>query len=374
MSDKDVFMRVDELGDLYLYDVLISYIYPRVFVCEDIYDSKYLFYEVGSKENKDTWLVAKITKKEYYSLIDREKAIQQAYSKKSSFEVFSISKTYGDEKDIVNLSYNIVEWVKKLPKEPVFADKEIPDDADLETLEAARELGTTTFDIRLFPGTDRHFVPQRIMYDLCSAVTSLTGSVFGQKRGDALRVATAPGSCIVRFSFPEQINLFDECDASNEMKVINDVLASESISEGLEKVKNRELFIKSYSKILDSIRRANSDVRFTTASPNSVKVSKIELSKENVKSRYEYIKNISKVEKESLTIKGTLIALDVKNKSFKIQLEDGTIKSGSVINDLLEKETFEVPKAYEVLVDVERLYTDNGLNFKERYSLKELYA
>ena len=198
--------------------------------------------------------------------------------------------------------------------------------------------------------------------------------VFVQKRGDALRVATAPGSCIVRFSFPEQINLFDECDASNEMKVINDVLASESISEGLEKVKNRELFIKSYSKILDSIRRANSDVRFTTASPNSVKVSKIELSKENVKSGYEYIKNISKVEKERLRIKGTLIALDVKNKSFKIQLEDGTIKSGSVINDLLEKETFEVPKAYEVLVDVERLYTDNGLNFKERYSLKELYA
>ena len=39
MSDKEVFMQVAELGDLYLYDVLISYIYPRVFVCEDTYDS-----------------------------------------------------------------------------------------------------------------------------------------------------------------------------------------------------------------------------------------------------------------------------------------------------------------------------------------------
>lgn len=371
MSDKEVFMQVAELGNLYLYDILLSYIYPRVFVCEDIYDSKYLFYEVESNENKDTWVVSKLTKKDYYALVDRKKAIQKAYDNKKGYDIFSISKIYGDT-DIVKLNYDAKEWIKKLPIEPVFAEKEILDDIIQETLEVARETGETTFDIRLFPGTDRHFVPHNIMSDLCDAMTSLTSAVFGQKRSEALRVATAKGSCIVRFSFPEQINLFNESDAANEMNIINKILSSESISEGLDKVKDQAKFIRSYSKILDSIRRTNSDVQFTTASPNSTEVKKVEMSKEMVKSRYDDVKDIRRVETESLILKGTLIALDVKTKKFKLQLSDGSIKSGVVTNDFLTKGSFEIPKYYNATVDVEKLYTDNIFNYKERYCLKDL--
>lgn len=125
MGDKEVFMQVKELGDLYLYDVLLAYIYPRVFVCEDIYNSKYLFYEVGSKDNKDTWVVAKVTAKEYYSLVDRKKAIQKAYENKTYFNLFTISKNYGEEEDVVELAFDANEWLKKLPKEPLFAEKEV---------------------------------------------------------------------------------------------------------------------------------------------------------------------------------------------------------------------------------------------------------
>ncbi len=374
MSDKEVFMRVAELGDLYLYDVLLSYIYPRVFVCEDIYDSKYIFYEVGSKENKDTWVVAKLTKKEYYSLVDRKKAIQKAYEQKKGFDLFAISKTYGDSEDIVELTFDVKDWIKKLPTEPVFAEKEILDDVIQETLAVARETGATTFDIRLFPGTDRHFVPQNIMSDLCTAMTSLTSAVFGQKRGEALRVATAQGSCIVRFSFPEQINLFNESDAANEMNIINDILSSESISEGLDKVKDQTKFIRAYSKILDSIRKTNSDVQFTTASPNSTEVKKVEMSKEMVRSRYDDVKDIHRVETISEVLTGTLIALDVKAKRFKLQLLDGSIKSGVVTNDFLSKGTFVIPKVYDATVEVEKLFTDNEANYKEKYCLKDLCA
>ena len=44
MKNKEVFMQVQELGDLYLCDVLVSYIYPRVFVCEDKYSCKYIYF------------------------------------------------------------------------------------------------------------------------------------------------------------------------------------------------------------------------------------------------------------------------------------------------------------------------------------------
>ena len=372
MSDKEIFMQVKELGDLYLYDVLLEYIYPRVFVCEDIFDSKYLFYEVSSKDNRDTWIVAKVTKKEYYSLVDRKKSIQKAYEKKSGYNLFTITKSYGEEEDIIELSLDVKEWEKKLPKEPVFAEKEIIDDVAEETLEVARETGATTFDIRLFPGTDRHFVPQNILSDLCAAMTSLTSSVFGQKRGEALRVATAPGSCIVRFSFPDQINLFSETDAVNAMSVINSVLSSEVISEGLEKVKEKTKFIKSYSKILDAIRKTNSDVQFTTASPNSTEVQKIELSSSVVKNRYDDVKDICKVEKETVEIIGTLIALDIKAKKFKLQLEDGSIKSGVLTNEFLDNGSFEIPKEYIATIDIEKLINHDKYSYKEKYCLKKL--
>lgn len=372
MSDKEIFMQTKELGNLYLYDVLLAYIYPRVFVCVDIFDSKYLFYEVSSKDNKDIWLVAKITKKEYYSLVDKKRPIQKAYEKKNSFNVFSISKTYGEIEDIIDLSFDVKEWIKKLPGEAVYAEKEIIDDVVQETLEVARETGATTFDIRLFPGTDRHFVPQNILSDLCAAMTSLTSSVFGQRRGEALRVATAPGSCIVRFSFPDQINLFNETDAVNEMNVINSVLSSGSISEGIGKVKNQTKFIRSYSKILDTIRKTNSDVQFTTASPNSTEVKKVEMSSDVVKSRFEDVKDIYKVEKETLTINGMLVALDIKAKRFKLQLKDGSIKSGVVTNEFLTIGTFELPKEYSAIVDIEKFIDNKKVSVREIYCLKEL--
>ena len=123
MKNKEVFMHVQELGDLYLCDVLVSYIYPRVFVCEDKYSCKYIFYEVSSKDNKDVWLVAKISKDEYYSLIDYQKAIQDVYKNKTGFNLFSITKIYGENKDSIELSLDTSEWIKKLPDMPVFAER-----------------------------------------------------------------------------------------------------------------------------------------------------------------------------------------------------------------------------------------------------------
>lgn len=104
MDNQNIFMHVDELGDLYLYDVLLEFIYPRVFVCEDLFNSKYLFYEMSSDQDRDVWLVTKISNREYYDLIDRNKSIQDAYNGKSGFNLFSITKIYKEEEDLIELS------------------------------------------------------------------------------------------------------------------------------------------------------------------------------------------------------------------------------------------------------------------------------
>ncbi|MGN0906859.1 MAG: DUF6575 domain-containing protein [Bullifex sp.] len=372
MNDKDVFMHVNELGDLYLYDVLLTYIYPRVFVCEDLFDCKYLFYEMSSMDRKDVWLVSRISKNEYYSLVDRKISIQEAYINKNGYNLFSLSIIYSDAGDVTELSSDIETWIKELPEDPVFSEKETADDISERTLKAARDADATVFDIRLFAGTDRHFIPNNFMSDLCNSFTSLTNSVFGQRRKEPLGVATSPGSCVISFSFPGRQNLLGENDAGNEMNIINEVLASETIYAGLSKVKDPKGFIRAYSKILNTIRKTGSDVQFTTASPNSAKVQKIELSKESVASRYEEIKDIYSVANATITVTGTLIALDSGSKRFRFALNDGKIISGTVIKDFFESDAFTLPEKYEAVIDVEKYFNDQHSCSKEKFCLKKL--
>ena len=68
MNKETIFMKIDEIGTLTIYDVLLSYIYPRVFVCMDEFECRYLFYEIESDDDHDIWLVTKLKKQEYYFL------------------------------------------------------------------------------------------------------------------------------------------------------------------------------------------------------------------------------------------------------------------------------------------------------------------
>ena len=371
MSANELFINVKELGNLYIYDVLLSYIYPRVFVCRDEYDCMYLFYEMDSANDEDIWLVSKIKKKEYYSLVDRKKSIQKIFEKKNSFEMFSITKEYGDE-DIIRLSRNGREWLSHLPKNEVFSEKKLADNIADDTLAVARDSEKTTFDIRLFPGTDRHVVPQNILTKLCETFTSLTGSVYGLKRNEAINVATAPGSCVVRFSFPDQINLLNESNAINEMDILNDIFSSESITDGLEKIKDQKKFIRSYSSFLNTIRKTHSDVQFTTASPNSNSVKIVELTNADIRERFDDVKDIYRIEYEDRITSGKLIALDTKTKKFKFQSEDNSIKTGSVDTRILENGCLEIPRMYEATIRIEKYLNNKGSSNKEKYYLLSL--
>lgn len=371
MRNKEVFMHVDDFGDLYLYDVLLSFIYPRVFVCVDVFDCRYLFYEMSSDGGKDIWLVSKITKGEYFDLIDRNMPIQRVYEKKKSREVFSISKTYS-ETDVVEVHADGEKWIKMLPSEDVYVDCELSDNQGEETLREARESGNTTFDIKLFDGTDRHSIPQNNMTDFCRYFNSLIESIFGvNRRSKQLRVSTAPGSCIIRFSFPDQINLLDENDAINEMRIVNEVLSSDSISESLKSVKKQKKFVKSYSGLLNTIRKTNSSVQFTTAYPNSNNIKRVNLSNLDVKNKYEEVKDFYACEVEERVFCGSLIALDIKSRKFKLQTEDNLI-SGTVDEKVLEDSKYEIPKEYNARIKVEKFFDKSSNCTIEKYRLSAL--
>lgn len=119
MSVEEVFMRVPGLGNLYLDRALVSYGYPRVFTCRDSSGDIYMFYEMSSSEERDVWLVTGVTEDECIPITEGREAIQTAYGKGSA--LYTVTKTYDTDK--TELSPATSEWIGKLPKNPVYADK-----------------------------------------------------------------------------------------------------------------------------------------------------------------------------------------------------------------------------------------------------------
>ena len=370
MKNSKPFLSTKEFGDLYIFDVLLAYIYPRVFVCEDVFDTKYLFYEMESSDNLDTWLVCKIRKQDYYDLVDKKKSIQSLYKKSSKSNLYSISNLYGD-KDIVTITDDIKRLIELLPVDDIYSEKETLGDASEDTLIAARESGNTTFDIKLFSGTDRHNIATNILIELSKHLTTLTGSIFGNKRNESLRVSTAFGSCVVRYSFPDQINLLNENSSINELETLNKIFVSDDIEEDLKLVKNKTSFVTAYSGFLNAIRKVGSDVQFTTANPNSQNVNKVELSKEKVINKYNVVTSLYDKKSEIIKKKGKLVGFDIKTAKFKLEVS-GVIING-VIDDAFDyKKSYALPEIYEATLNLIRYYDKNEVNKKEQYCLIEL--
>lgn len=371
---KDIFMRTDRFGDLYIYDVLLSYIYPRVFVCEDDYDSKYLFYEMDSNEKTDTWLVTKIKKTTYYDLVDKKSTIQDAYNNSRKQDRFEIRKKYGERRDKIEVGFETDKWLAELPTAPVYADKPLTEEYVSETLKVARETGKTTFDVRLYPGTDRHSVANVVFQEICSSINSMAAAVYGTKPGDSLLVSTAPGSCVIRFSIDDKINLLNETSLENSFEVLNGTLEYGLIEESICKTKNKESYIRNYNKLLETIKKTGSDVRFTTASPNSTDIKSIEFTKENVIEQFDKAVRYYNEKTYEDELEGELIAIDLKSKRFKLLQKGDITIQGELDKSMSEEGFFNVPGYYCAKVIVTEKVNKSDYNKKRSYRVLELIA
>lgn len=121
MNGDEVFMHIEELGNLYFSGVLLHFVYPRCFVCRDTAGSRYLFYEMHSGPDKDTWLVSRLGDDDYEDIFLRRKPVQEAYRSRTSPDIFSITKTYGDS-NTFSLDYDGERWLEKLPGENIYPD------------------------------------------------------------------------------------------------------------------------------------------------------------------------------------------------------------------------------------------------------------
>lgn len=116
---KELFANLDRIGPLYLSDIILYYIYPRIFICENDSKEKFLLCEMSNRDDTDIWLSGKISEEEYGSIIKKEKSIQAIYRNKK--DLFLILKKYRKDEDEFEIIYgDMKEWVDKLPDESIY--------------------------------------------------------------------------------------------------------------------------------------------------------------------------------------------------------------------------------------------------------------
>lgn len=121
MNNKDFFASVEGDDNLYIVNVLLSYIYPRIFICENDENDKFLLYEMSNENNTDAWLATRISDAERDSLQNKKLSVQEVYRGKN--DIFLLSKIYKENEDIVHISFdNLDFWINKLPIKPVYAE------------------------------------------------------------------------------------------------------------------------------------------------------------------------------------------------------------------------------------------------------------
>jgi len=120
---KEPFISVTSLGDLRIRDVFARIDYPKVFVCEDALQTKYLFYEVDSEYEFDSWLVIRISNKRYYDLITQQVGIVSAFIIAEEKKYHTIKHYYSDNRTTYETS---TEFDRKLLSiEDFFPEKSI---------------------------------------------------------------------------------------------------------------------------------------------------------------------------------------------------------------------------------------------------------
>ena len=110
---KEKFLEIKDIGETYITNVLLFYIYPRSFVIENNNGNKFLLYEWIDEES---WYATQINEAEYNKILSKELSLQDAFTGKQSFIIKGINDNYFVEKADVSDLLNM------LPKYPIYKE------------------------------------------------------------------------------------------------------------------------------------------------------------------------------------------------------------------------------------------------------------
>lgn len=346
---KEPFINVSSLGELRIRDVFVRMDYPKIFVCEDALQVKYLFYEIDSEYDFDSWLVVRISNKRYYDLITQRIGIVSAFTMAEENKFHTITHYYNDNKTVHEIANHFERSLLSIEDFYPSIKIEYPENSEL--IEESLELGSTLIDFRLFP--NNHSIKDievSFLTSLCNKIKTLINSVNPVKSFKP-RVSTHPGSFIIRFNLNDDNNLFIEDSMITTVNKVHMLLSAEKPSDINLILNSSKTNIDNYKSLINLLSSNKTDIEINSASPSSKSILSKYVSMDSIKNTQKYLENFYDEKKYEDWFIGTMIAVDTKKGKFTFSIENQKDSITGIIPKEFN-EIFEVPHNYRIQVKI----------------------
>ena len=326
---SNIFLSVQGIGRLYIKETLVRYDTPLIFVCEDDYDSLYLFHEIKDDNDEIEWEAVKITRQTYHDILASKISLIHVFKQKQSTPFLLIKYFYDEESTELNESYDLhcPEILKG--KETYVKDFEVTDSNELD------------LELELYPGKAVECVAIDIQTDLCMQVRNIV-----KNRGENSQYLDAALGIpkAASYSIPIVITS-SSAETISAVKVTKDLATLINSSSGSESlIGEKELVLNSLKKIYESIQKTDSDIILTYIDESTQEKVLTRIDKTEYKMRSAMIasalrqcERVEEIPEDIKTITGALIAFNVKDASYKIRVSADEEYSGKIVPELKEK-------------------------------------
>lgn len=148
--------------------------------------------------------------------------------------------------------------------------------------------------------------------------------------------------------------MLNESLISNKLDIINDVFEKKDLNASLEKIDKKIQFINSYTKLLETIKKTNSDVEFNTAYPNSHNTKIVCTPSSSIKQMYDSLTDNYEVESGEFKIDANILSWDTKSRKFKLLTCENKYIEGDITNDIDFSKSLSVPGNYNVCIKIKK--------------------
>ena len=242
---SNVFLNVKRIGRLYLKETLVSYDHPLIFVCEDDYDSLYLFHEINDDEDEIEWQVVKITRQTYFDILSSKISLVHEFRREQSTPFLLIKYYYEDEHTEMYESFNLqCKEILEL-KETYLSDFE-----NIKTgeLDLGIQGDSSILELELYPGMAIDSINIDTQNKLCKNVKNIVKNMGENSRYLDVRVGQ---SKVASYSIPLVVT--SSCAKTISAVDVTNDLAELIYKTDLSKVKeaNRHQIFTSLKKIYE---------------------------------------------------------------------------------------------------------------------------
>ncbi|KGK89372.1 hypothetical protein DP73_09955 [Desulfosporosinus sp. HMP52] len=388
------------LGKLEIIDILFNYDGPRIFTCHNS-ANKFLAFLVDELEETDLWLFIPVNymrvseiKKGLLSIRDAIRNAEDGYvyeihlpvaeSLTSSVKILScidIPEEYLPQEDSIITINNRIECNRNFTELP---------DRPLITQEEALDTGRDVLDIAII-GENHCEISCQIFADTLSAIQHTIfafdprwRSINGRPPINVIEDNTLHVTSLYKSSFgiriksKETANLFRYTPATATIKQLAELFGDskerELLSDKLKTINSKAIL--NYKKFLGIFQNTETELNVEWASPNKEKLSVL-LTHKQIRDAYEFIDQTLETTR-IIKVVGTLVAVNLKRKTFYIESEDGNDYSGGLSNEIVKYVSkgykFEVPML--ITAEIESTIRTN-INTSEEtvvYTLQEVFA